>query len=128
MLEVLEMLLHIFSFLLFVFEIFLATTQFFVIIGARSLPYKDMLRLRHFFVFAGLTVTTSSMIVPSDIWVMETLLAAHHLYMYINWDVSPFCKKVTIQFFFSGTCNNVNNLLGSKQKAFTFQLAQSCSC
>jgi len=86
--------LLVLSFFLFVFEIFLGMTTLLVSLGARSLPYKDMVGLRNFVVFAGLTITTSSMVVPSDLWVVETLLAAHHFYLYITWDVSDYSKKV----------------------------------
>lgn len=91
--------LLVLSFFLFVFEIFLGMTTLLVSLGARSLPYKDMVGLRNFVVFAGLTITTSSMVVPSDLWVVETLLAAHHFYLYITWDVSDYSKKVIFFFF-----------------------------
>ena len=76
--------LLVLSFFLFVFEIFLGMTTLLVSLGARSLPYKDMVGLRNFVVFAGLTITTSSMVVPSDLWVVETagrspFLPVHHL-------------------------------------------------
>lgn len=91
-------LLLLLSFILFVFEIFLGITILLVTIGARSLPYKDMIGLRNGVIFAGLTLTTSSMVVPTDIWFVETLLAIHHFYCYINWDVSSYSKRVTSSF------------------------------
>jgi len=90
----LDQMLGLLSFLLFVFEIFVGTTILFMAIGARSLAHKDMLGLRNGVVFAGLTLTTSSMVVPTDLWAIETILAIHHFYCYINWNTSPYTQKI----------------------------------
>ncbi|XP_046658014.1 uncharacterized protein LOC124352537 [Daphnia pulicaria] len=84
----------IFCFVLFILEGFLSLAHAHIALSFRALPLKDMARLQYFFLFATLTIATTSQVVVTQFWMADTFVMAHHLYCYVTWNSSSYTKKI----------------------------------
>lgn len=87
---------EIFCFVLLILEGFLSLAHAHIALSLRALPMKDMARLQYFFLFATLTLATTSQAVFSQFWAADTAVMAHHLYCYVTWNSSSYTKKVRL--------------------------------
>lgn len=85
---------EIFCFVLFILEGFLSLAYAHIVFSFRALPLKDMARLQYFFLFATLTVATTSQVVVNPFWMADTFIMGHHLYCYVTWNASNYTRKV----------------------------------
>lgn len=94
-----ETLFEIFCFVLFVLEGFLSMFHAHIAFSIRSLPLKDMERLKYFFLFSTLTMATTAQATTGQFWIADTFVMAHHMFCYLTWNTSSYTKKVVIKNF-----------------------------
>ncbi|XP_059177656.1 uncharacterized protein LOC131956988 [Physella acuta] len=81
-------------FLLFAVELYHMLAHVLIMCGIRTLPRKDLVRVRLYFMLDTLTVFITSFLLTNRLKWLATLQIIQHLFYFITWDKSYMAKRI----------------------------------
>uniref|UniRef100_A0A2C9JUT4 Uncharacterized protein n=1 Tax=Biomphalaria glabrata TaxID=6526 RepID=A0A2C9JUT4_BIOGL len=87
-------LVDVVSVVLFSVELYHLVAHVFILCGIRSLPRKDLVRVRLYFLLDALTVFFTSFLFTGKLKWLAVLQILQHLFYFITWDKSYMAKRI----------------------------------
>lgn len=82
-------------FVLFAVELYHFIAHVMILCGLRTLPRKDFVRIRLYFLIDGLSVFLSSFMLTHRLQWLASLQVIQHIFIYTTWDKSTTAKRVS---------------------------------
>ena len=81
--------------LVFSMEFYHAVAHTMIMCGLRTIPRKDLVRIRFYFLVDALTVFTSSFLLTGSYKLLAVVQILQHMYYFIMWDKTYMAQRVS---------------------------------